>query len=51
MKPAKNLPRSPLSAAQRTAAFLAPRKQSSFTSPINTGPLMVRRGSGVNASH
>ena len=50
MTPVRNLPRSPLTAAQRLAAFLAPRKQSSFTSPINTGPLMVRRGSGINAS-
>lgn len=32
------------------AAILTPRPLSAFNVPINTGPLNVRRGTGVNAS-
>lgn len=51
MKPAKNLPRSPLSAAQRTASLLRNNAASRFSTPVNIGPLMVRRWTGQSASH
>lgn len=37
-------------AIERLTASLTPRKQSNFNAPINTGPLNVRRGTGINAS-
>ena len=45
----------PLTAAQikRRAAFAAilkPRPLSAFNVPVNTGPLNVRRATGINAS-
>lgn len=50
MKPVKSLPRSPLSPAERMAAALKPRPLSAFNVPVNTGPLNVRRATGINAS-
>jgi hypothetical protein len=50
-KPVKNLPRSPLSAAQRLHNLLKPNKQSSFTGPINIGPCKVVKAAGIFATH
>lgn len=49
-KPAHNLPRSPLTAAQRMALTLKPRPLSASNTVINTGPLQVKRATGINAS-
>ena len=46
MKPARNLPRHPLTAAERTAQLLRSR----WSPPVNTGPLQVKRTTGINAS-
>lgn len=50
MKPVRNLPRSPLTAAQRLALALKPRPLSAFNTVINTGPLNVKRATGVFGS-